>query len=232
MPTRRLIYRFQFLDNTETETINLKYHSEDLSPVDIDEDAAPPWTHLEHHQCSHCPLKAAEHKLCPLAASWSHIIDKFSDIVSHKELDLEVETFERTVYQRTSAQRALSSLLGFVSATSGCPHTAYLKPMAHFHLPLANGSETIMRSTGIYLLAQFIKKNNNQNATLELEGLKEIYQNIQHINRKMIDRIKSVATNDATINAIVSLDMLANLMPLVIDEQIEEVKHLFKAYLE
>ncbi len=232
MASETLIYRFFFTEDAGEECIALNYDSETVAIESDQDEPLPAWARLEHQKCEHCPLSSQEHQYCPLAAGWSQVIDKFSNLVSHKELDLEVVTKERTVRQRTTAQRAISSILGFIGAASGCPKTAFLKPMAYFHLPLSSADETIMRATGTYLLGQYIRRAKGLEGKLELEGLKNIYTDIRLINRKMIDRIKSHCQNDATINAIVSLDMFANLMPFVIDDQIEDIEHLFDAYFK
>ena len=56
--------------------------------------------------------------------------------------------------RETSAQQAMSSVLGLIMATSGCPWTDRLRPMARFHLPFASEAETLYRSVGMFLLAR------------------------------------------------------------------------------
>ena len=56
---------------------------------------------------------------------------------SSERIRLEVTTTDRFVAQDTSAQKGISSMMGLIIATSGCPHTAFLRPMARFHQPLA-----------------------------------------------------------------------------------------------
>ena len=58
-------------------------------------------------------------------------------------------------------------------ATSGCPHMDFFKPMARFHLPLANAEETVYRATSMYLLAQYFLQREGKEADMELEGLKK-----------------------------------------------------------
>ena len=68
-------------------------------------------------------------------------------------------------------KEGISSLMGLVSAASGCPHTSALRPMARFHLPLARNEETVHRATSMYLLAQFFLKKEGAQTDLELDGI-------------------------------------------------------------
>jgi hypothetical protein len=73
--------------------------------------------------------------------------------------------------------------MGLIMATSGCPSLSYLKPMARFHLPLATAEETVYIATSMYLLAQYFLQKEGHKADLNLEGLLEIYHNIELINQ-------------------------------------------------
>jgi hypothetical protein len=121
--------------------------------------------------------------------------------------------------------------MGLVMATSGCPHTAFFKPMARFHLPLASEEETVYRATSMYLLAQYFLKKEGQNADLELKGLREIYHNMHTVNTAIAERLRGASETDSTVNAIVLLDMYALTLPYVIDESLEEIRHLFRPFL-
>lgn len=154
----------------------------------------------------------------------------FDGIVSFDEIDLEVVTEERVVTQRTTAQRAISSLLGLVMATSGCPHTAFFKPMARFHLPLASEENTIYRVSGMYLLAQFFLQKKGLPADPGLNGLARIYQNMHQVNLHIAKRLKSATTTDSSVNAIVLLDSFTNTLPYVIEEHLDEIAYLFKPF--
>jgi len=191
----------------------------------------PEWTNLEFHQCSHCSLTSELHPHCPVAVSLSTVIGRFDNVVSYDEIGLEVTTGERKVSQHTTAQRGLSSLLGLLFASSGCPHTNFLKPMACFHLPLASEKETIFRAAGMYLLAQYFRKKNGQESDLELVGLKQMYNNLHLLNTMIAKRLRSIVSADSSVNAVILLDMFTNLMPFVIEDHLDEIKNLFEAYL-
>jgi hypothetical protein len=122
-------------------------------------------------------------------------------------------------------------MMGLVIATSGCPRTAFFKPMARFHLPLASKEETIFRATSMYLLAQYFLKKDGHFADLELKGLRRIYDNMQIINRATVERLRAATKTDSSINAIVILDNYAKSMPFAIEKSLEDIRYLFSSFL-
>lgn len=230
MAAIQIQYRFR-LDDETTEVMDLKVDERSLE-VNSDRTGIPDWARLEFKQCPHCPLDPAEHPHCPVAASIADVIQRFDGVFSHDELDLEVVTAERRISSHTTAQRAIGSLLGLLIATSGCPYTNYLKPMARFHLPLASEEETIFRVAGMYLLAQYFVKREGGESDLDLAGLMKIYDDLHILNTSIAGRLKSATKTDSSVNAIILLDMFTNLVPYSIEEHMDEIRHLFDAYLK
>jgi hypothetical protein len=192
----------------------------------------PDWTRLEFHQCPNCPLDPETQPFCPLSLSLNSLMHGGDQLISYDTLAVEVQTPQRRVHQITTAQEALSALMGLIIATSGCPHTAFFKPMARFHLPMADLDETIFRAASMYLTAQYFISRSGGKADLELEGLKDIYKNIQVVNRSIADRLREVSSQDGMVNGLIILDLFAKEMPPSIDEALESLKPLFSAYLE
>ena len=128
----------------------------------------PEWAKLNFEQCPNCPLSSSDVEYCPAAISLVDIAKRIGDVLSHAEIDLAVLFDERWVGKRTSSQEVVSSLMGLHMATSGCPHTDYLKPMARFHLPLATADETLVRITGFYFLQQYFKSKSDYTFDTEL----------------------------------------------------------------
>jgi len=213
------------------EVFDLRLDSRSLELIHDYEEEEPAWTDLEFHQCSHCPLRKGIRPKCPVAVSLSSVIKRFEGVNSYDDITLKVVTEERTITEKTTAQRGISSLLGLLFATSGCPHTDFMKPMARFHLPLSSEDETIYRATGMYLLAQYYLLEQGAEIDMTFEGLGEIYKNLHLINTNIADRIRSATEADSSTNAVVLLDMLTHLMPIAIEEQLDELRHLFGAYL-
>ena len=191
----------------------------------------PDWARLDFKQCPNCPLQIEQSPYCPMAYHLIEACTLFSDLHSHKELQLIVNTNERSIIKDTTAQRAISSLLGLIIPASGCPHTAFFRPMARFHLPLSSEDETIFRATGMYLLAQYFLNQDKQNIDLKLNGLSEIYQQLHIVNNHIAERFREAFSNDSTVNAVILLDIFAKTMPYAIDDSLEEIKYLFKPYL-
>ncbi|MDK1022705.1 MAG: hypothetical protein QGD92_00565 [Gammaproteobacteria bacterium] len=219
------------LDSHRREVFRLRLDAHTLELINDPDNGFPEWTKLTFHQCSHCPLNVDVSPRCPVAINLLNVVERFERVNSYDQILLEVVTDERKVSQRTTAQQGISSLLGLLFASSGCPHTNFMKPMARFHLPLATEEETIYRATGMYLLAQYFLASAGKHANLELDGLREIYDNLHILNVSIADRVRSATDADSSANAVVLLDMLAHLVPIAIDDQLEEIRYLFGSYL-
>lgn len=223
--------RYEFkLDEQRSEIIDLQLDPVTLELVNGPGDNLPSWTHLDFHQCPHCPLDPLTNSVCPVAACLVDVVKRFENVLSYDEIDLEVTTSARHVIQHTTAQRGISSLLGILFPASGCPHTAFFKPMVRFHLPLATEEDTIFRASGMFLLAQYFLKEKEAGNGLNLQGLTQIYNNINLLNINVAERLRNAACNESSINAIILLDVFAHTMPFVIEDQLEEIRHLFAPY--
>lgn len=192
----------------------------------------PEWASLDFCKCPHCPLDVQTHSHCLVAANLVSVLDRFDSLFSYNQTHLVVTTKDRMISQVTKIQQAVSSLLGLVIATSGCPHTHFFKPMARFHLPLASNAETTFRAVSMYLLAQYFLNKEGKPVDFELKGLREIYRNIQLLNRCIADRLRAAAKTDSVLNAIVQLDIYAQTLLSVIENSLEELRGLFDAYLK
>lgn len=228
MSSRRIVYTFNLPG--KRVVFPLEYDSKTLNRLSEETVDYPDWTRLTYHKCPHCTLEIENSVRCPLAESIAAIVGQFAEVLSYHELDLEVEIDERIVLQKTTAQRALSSLLGLIMAVSGCPHTAFFKPMARFHLPLANEEETIYRASSMYLLAQYFREHEGKNSNYSLEGLEKIYKNMQIVNTSVVERLRGASKADSSVNAVIMLDMYARIIPYVIEDALEDVRYLFEPF--
>jgi hypothetical protein len=191
----------------------------------------PFWTKLDFHQCPNCSLGSEQYPYCPTAVHYVTLLPLFENLMSHEEVDVSIFTTQRITFKKVSAQKAVSSLMGLINATSGCPHTIFFRPMARFHLPFADSYETTYRVASMYLLTQYFLKQAGKNFDIELDGLKQIYKDIQIIDQAMIDRLRVAVKKDVVINALTILDALAKLVPMAIEESLEEIQHLFRPYI-
>ena len=219
-------YRFIFPNNRE-ELIEVKIDKHTMESLPEDSEAPPDWCRLEFHQCPNCPLRTAPLTYCPLATRLVRLMETCRNVLSYDEVKMEVTTPERMITKNTTAQRAVSSLMGLVMATSGCPNMSFLKPMARYHLPLATEEETLFRAVSTYLLEQYFRHKQGLSVDLELENLKKIYAEIRIVNTAMASRLRTVSIEDSAINAVVRLDIFAMMLPYSIEESLEEIRYLF-----
>ena len=230
MKTVDIQYCFTLADGLQ-EVFDVKLNARDLSMLRDSQQKLPSWTQLGFHKCSNCPLSNRDHQVCPMAAGLVNIVYRFDGLKSYDDIRVKVVTEERIIIQDTTAQRGISSLMGLVMATSGCPHTVFFRPMARFHLPLASENETIFRATSMYMLAQYFKTKKGQRADLKFKGLTEIYRNIHIVNTAISERLRAASESDSAVNAVILLDMYAKALPYVIEESLEEIRHLFTPYV-
>lgn len=194
-------------------------------------DNPPAWTELSYRQCSHCPLSAETHKYCPVALQLYDITQRFEGTKSIDEVDVEVITEDRKVVQKTAIQRVIASMLELSYASSGCPKTEWLRPLARFHSPLASEEETVFRSASMYLLAQFFIHQTNKQGRIEFSGLNQIYEDMHTLNAAVASRLQHAIQSDSVKNAITLVDMYSTLIPILLDDQLAEMRGFFQAYL-
>lgn len=223
-------YHFTLEDGSE-EAFELVLDEKTLELRDPQSPDLPPWTELGFRQCQHCPLHATTSPRCPPAAKLVGLVQGFARVLSHERVQVKVRTAERTTIVEASAQEAVSSLMGLIMAVSGCPHTAFFRPMARFHLPGASTDETIYRATSMHMLAQYYVRLAGEEPDLAFADLVRRYEAVQEVNRAFVQRLRAAADADATINAIVVLDGWALSMPWAIEESLEGLRHLFEPYL-
>jgi hypothetical protein len=190
--------------------------------------AEPPfWTELKFSQCANCPLNSDQHTHCPSALHMAPAVESLKELVSFDTVGVTVTQAERTVHAETSAQQALSSVLGLIMATSGCPWTDRLRPMARFHLPFASEAETVYRSVCMYLLARDLTGTSDSSG---FAGLKDLYENLHVVNRDMSRRLGAATRTDPARNAMALLDSYTTLLPAALESSLQELKPLFDAW--
>lgn len=222
-------YRFRFARGEEA-VYDLAIDAENMVLTLPPDHPLPSWTALEFRQCPHCPLRPSDSPSCPLAAGLADLVTTCTSVLSHDKVSVEVTTPERVITLDTTAQRAIGSLMGLLIPCSGCPRTAWFRPMARFHLPCATEEETIYRASSMYLLAQYFVAREGRETDPTLAGLSQIYRDIHYVNRAMADRVRYATAKDATVNAVVLLDLFAKAIPFAIDDSLAELRPLFRPY--
>lgn len=222
----RIRYRFDLPDGSQ-EVLDFAFGARDFRLVNAAPAAPPFWTELGFNRCANCPLDAAAHAHCPPALHMADALEKLRVLVSFDAVTVTVEQAGRTIIAHTSAQEALSSVIGLIMATAGCPWTDRLRPMARFHLPFAEEAETVYRSVTMYLLAREIVGARERRGFADLEAL---YKNLHLVNRGMSRRLGAATRTDPARNAIALLDVYTTLLPAAIENSLADLEPLFAAW--
>jgi hypothetical protein len=223
---QRIGYRFDLPDGSQ-KSLEFTFDAADFRLTNAPPAAPPFWTDLKFNQCANCPLNAAEHPSCPAALQMARAIEPLKALVSFDTVGVTVTQAERTIYAETTVQQAMSSVLGLIMATAGCPWTDRLRPMARFHLPFASEMETVYRSVCMFLLARELTASSPAAGFTALEAL---YENLHVVNRDMSRRLGAATRTDPARNAIALLDAYTTLLPAALERSLEELKPLFDAW--
>ncbi len=232
--TNKITYNYKFIfKNGVEKEFNIELDSVTLNLIQAGNKAYPEWTKLSCFKCPNCILDKRQHEFCPIAVNMVDIIDYFSNLVSNESVTVIVTAEERKYMKRVTLQQGVSSLIGIYMVTSGCPILEQLKPMVRFHLPFATIEETKYRAISMYLLAQyFLYKNGNQ-PDWDLKKLAEAYENITLVNKSFYKRLRTVEVKDATLKAVIVLDIFADSVNFSIDSRmVDELDYLFKGYFK
>lgn len=139
-----------------------------------------------------------------------------------------VTTKERSYGKRTSIQEGLHSIMGFIMATSGCPHMSFLKPMARFHLPFSTVEETLIRTISFYLLGiHFRRIEGDTETSFDLDELNKKYEAVSQVNHGILERMKGLAKADGNMNSILILNSYAQLFSQQLRNSFDEIRKFF-----
>jgi hypothetical protein len=230
--TMKIQYEF-FFENERYEVFNLTFGKSELSLQPFPVENNEPWTKLEFNQCSVCTLEATENIFCPVAHNLSYVLLQFKNDYSYEKVRVKVTSEQRVNEKETSLQDGISTLMGLIMATSGCPILDKFKPMAFMHLPFSNKVETTFRAVSTYLTAQYIRKMNNLTPDWELKNFKAMYASVKQLNSDFAKRLQEIKGSDAIVNALVRLDMFAQSGSVSFSESwMKRLGPIFSAYLD
>ncbi len=216
------------LENGQRTRFHIALNPLTLTMMPASPEPYPSWTQLSYQQCKCCPLSSQTHLYCPIAVNITELVDRFKDILSHKNCVVVCETVNRTYSKRTSAMEGLTSVFGIVMATSNCPLMNFLKPMARFHLPFASVEETTARSTSLFLLSQYFEYKKGRVNSFDFDKLEKSYARVQLVNEGLLARIRSLGNRDADKNAIITLHSISQFLSLEMDFSLTTIAHLFE----
>lgn len=186
----------------------------------------PEWARLEYHQCDICPLSTKSHDYCPLAVRIAPLCD-IPDTNTQDKVTVNVYKESVTFSNKVSIQEAYRSLVGLMMATSGCPHTAFFKPMAWFHLPFSDREETLFRACASFLLYQLFNPAPPGERSY-FSDLENVYMDIQHVNQGIGERMRAAQANTSTLGAIIALDLFATTILPKIQDSLGDMSFLFE----
>ncbi|MDE2304848.1 MAG: hypothetical protein KGL34_04765 [Gammaproteobacteria bacterium] len=224
---RRIGYRFRLPDGSE-RALDFEFSEREFRLINAPPIDVPFWAELNFNRCRNCPLDPAMHGHCPPALQMVGPVRALADLVSFDDVAVSVDAGGRIVSAHISVQEALSSVFGLIMATAGCPWTDRLRPMARFHLPFADETETLYRSVTMFLLAREFAGD----ADRGFAGLEDLYRNLHLVNRDMSRRLGAATHTDPARNAIALLDVYAALLPAAIEDSLAELEPLFEAWVE
>jgi hypothetical protein len=230
-PPLNIEYQFQFEDGTR-KSFQVQLRRPGLSILLRPEPSLPDWSRLAHHQCPNCPLDPAVHTHCPVAVSLGGVIEAFRDCFSTTNAEIVIRSDNREYRRRAPVQYGVSSLMGVYMVTSGCPILDKLRPMVQTHLPFATIDETIYRLAGMYLLAQYFVQQRGGVPDWKLRRLVDLCEDIGRVNQAFARRLLSINPQDASLNALASLDCFTLSTAFSIDrDELRDLESLFDAYL-
>jgi hypothetical protein len=223
----RFHYQFEFANgNVKGYDLLLAPDTLSLMREGQDQDLAD-WTRLGYEQCRCCPLTPDIHPRCPIAVNIMELVDNFKDVFSYHDCTVVCETVERKYLKNTSVMEGLSSIFGVIMATSDCPVMEFLKPMARFHLPFSTIEETTVRTASLYLLAQYFQYKDQPGMKFDFRILENHYARAQQVNEGLLKRIKSVSSEDADKNAIITLHSMSQFLSMEIDYSLGGLESIF-----
>lgn len=218
-------YCFDFPDNNKKRfLIRLDPDTFEYKPSSS---TPPDWALLGIARCECCRLDLAENDYCPIAANIADLVFAFKETASHKACMVSCISAARTCSKDTTVQEGLASIMGIIMATSGCPSMSILKPMACYHLPFATVEESMYRSVSAYLLRQYFSHRKGENCDFFMHRIQEYYSEVQQVNGGILKRINMTSEMDADKNAIVTLNALAQILVMEVDEDLDSLKRLF-----
>ncbi len=229
MNTKTYWFKYHIrLEDGQSTRFNITLDLNTLTMMPTLPEPYPSWTRLDYNQCECCPISPKKTKYCPIAVNITELVDRFKDILSHKNCLVVCETMDRTYSKKTSAMEGLTSVFGIVMATSNCPVMDFLKPMARFHLPFSSVEETTARSTSFFLLGQYFEYKKGRVDSFDFDKLEKRYARVQLVNEGLLSRIRSLGNQDADKNAIITLHSISQFLSMEMDFSLNTIAHLFE----
>lgn len=181
------------------------------------------WARLGSHKCPNCPLAESQHRYCPAAVDTQPLVEACGGQVSFSKITATVQLGEqRTLTAVCDLQTALSSILGLIMATSGCPIVSRLRGMARQHVPFQTLQESHLRMVGAWLVGRMLE--DEWDGVDSLAGLHELVREIGVVNRAFMNRLRAAASKDANLNALATLAASAMNVEFSLEDASDELE--------
>ena len=221
-------YQFNFSNNYVTE-LKFDIDAETLSLLNTQKNSLPSWTKLNCQKCPNCPLDENQYPYCPAAAGIAEAIESLNETLAIEQADVTVKTAERDFAKRTSVAEGLSSLMGLVMVTSGCPSLNKLRPLVRNYLPFESPEEQVYRSLGMYLLHQKFSAKSKDNPDWTLNDFSKFFEEINTVNESFCSRLREMPLDEESLGILTTLDCFTKYAGFKISEDnIRNLQTLFK----
>ena len=226
-----ICYTFIFGPEPENQIV---FHilEDSNTTVETGEEPVEDWLAFDTFRCDPCEIPAGSRTTCPAAIAMKPVVELFRRHVSFEKVDLIVEMHGVKLESVLPLQIAIRSLLGLVLAFSDCPVLKRFRPLAHFHLPFGDKEHNTFRVLGMFLIGQYLRDLHGHEPDWKLECLHEFYKKVHRVNVKLADRMRAVPGGDASVNSLVSLDVLAAMVELSLDDTSKKLIPLFASFFE
>jgi hypothetical protein len=230
--TKTFDYRFE-RENGESIGFRLELRLPALELVPASDSTPPNWSRLEERQCSHCPLQPTTHSHCPVAVNLAPVVEVFKHCISHEPARVTITTEARAYRKTVDLQSGISSLMGLIMVTSGCPVMDRLRPMVCTHQPFATVEETFFRAVSSYLMAQYIRQQQGKEPDWTLTRFASMYNDVSQLNACFKERLQLAVVQDANLNALTQLDCFGTFSTLSLEDGgLDDLLPVFRAHLE
>lgn len=162
---------------------------------------------------------------CSLCKCIAYVTNEFKDIKVDTPATISVRTENRNYTIKQNIKTGLFSILGLYMSTSNCPHFAFLKPMAKFHLPFASDIETVFRSIGTYLLGEYFRFKDGIVPDWDLQALSTLYEQVSKIDLEIAEHLKKISPD--SIEPIMILNSFADLFTKDIKEKLDKIEPFY-----
>ncbi len=233
-PYVTICYTYSFEDGCRKQ-FEIKLDDETLALIPETDDLPETWAELSYHQCPACPLNESDYPHCPAALNIAPVIAFFKSFMSYDQVDVNVDTEQRTFRKYLSLQEAVSPLIGLLMAASECPVLRLFRPMLDTHLPFMNDQETTSRIVSMYLIGQYFRHKRGLETDWELRHLKGFLENVSRVNIHIGKRLHNILKfeGDVSINAISILNTLGQLTCFSLDDDLmDRLGVVFRGYFE